>query len=111
MAADLSAVPFDQLTHVNLSFLNPDAQGAFNQDLSGLAPFVEAAHRSNVKVLASIGGGGAHPYYHDLLKDESRPAFIDRLVAIALKANLDGIDVDIEGGDIDDHYEVFCHRA
>ena len=65
MAADLSTVPFDKLTHVNLSFLNPDAQGAFTQDLSGLAPFVEAAHRSNVRVLASIGGGGAHPYYHD----------------------------------------------
>jgi chitinase len=107
MAADLSAVPFDQLTHVNLSFLNPDAQGAFNQDLSGLAPFVETAHRSHVKVLLSIGGGGAHPYYHDLLNDQARPAFIGRLLAIALKANLDGIDVDIEGGDIDDHYEVF----
>jgi len=107
MTADLSTVPFDKLTHVNLSFLNPTPAGEFVQDLSALGPFVEAAHQNRVKVLASIGGGGAHPYYHDLLQDGSRPAFVDRLVTVADRHDLDGIDVDLEGRDIDDHYEVF----
>jgi chitinase len=107
MAADLAAVPFDKLTHVNLSFLNPDPLGNFTQDYSALAPFVDAAHRSRVKVLVSIGGGGAHPYYHDLLRDEKRGAFLEHLLSTAMKYNVDGIDVDLEGSDIDEHYEPF----
>jgi GH18 family chitinase len=106
-AADVATVPFDKLTHVNLSFLNPDALGNFSQNLAALAPFVEAAHRKDVKVLVSIGGGGVHPYYHDLLKDEKRDPFIERLVTAAATANLDGVDVDLEGSDIDANYETF----
>jgi chitinase len=107
MAADLTTVPFDKLTHINLSFLNPDPLGNFTQDYSALAPFIEAAHRRHVKVLVSIGGGGAHPYYHDLLKDEKRGMFVERLMSTAMKYNVDGIDVDLEGRDIDEHYETF----
>ena len=107
MAADPATVPFEKLTHVNLSFLNPDADGNFTRDYAAISPFVDAAHRKGVKVLASIGGGGAHPYYHALLKDDKRPMFIERLVSVALKQNLDGIDVDLEGSDIDENYEPF----
>ena len=51
LAGDQKEVPFDQLTHINLWFLNPDSAGNFTRDLSGLIPFVNAAHRKNVKVL------------------------------------------------------------
>src|SRR5688572_30048812 len=53
--------PLNRLTHVNLWFLNPDTSGNFVQDLSGLERFIEKAHRKNVKVLFSIGGGSKHP--------------------------------------------------
>ncbi len=72
MAADLKTIPFDELTHINLYFLNPDTLGNFSQDLSGLSPFIEAAHIHNVKVIPSIAGGGPHPYYHNLLKKGKR---------------------------------------
>ena len=107
MTDSLTAVPFDKLTHINLWFLNPDSAGNFTQDFSSLAPFVNAAHMKSVKVLASIGGGSPHPYYHALLKEDNRAIFIDKLVAVALANNLDGIDVDLEGGDIDENYEPF----
>lgn len=107
MAADPATVPFEKLTHVNLSFLNPDADGNFTRDYSAISAFVDAAHRNRVKVLASIGGGGAHPYYHALLKDDKRRMFIEHLVSVAVKYNLDGIDVDLEGSDIDENYEGF----
>jgi len=107
MAADPAGVPFDKLTHINLSFLNPDGLGQFPQDLSPLAGFIEAAHGHGVKVLASIGGGGRHPYYRDLLADGQRAAFVHRLTALAVAHRLDGIDVDLEGGDIDANYEPF----
>lgn len=107
MTADLKKVPFDKLTHINLSFLNPDTLGKFNQDLSALAPFIKTAHNHHVKVLPSIAGGGKHEYYHKLLKDENRARFINDLLLISLKYNFDGIDVDIEGSDIDENYEKF----
>src|SRR5690606_15215250 len=107
MTADLKTVPFDRVTHINLSFLNPDTSGNFTQDLSPLIPFVKAAHAKGVKVLASIAGGGRHEYYHALLRDDKRAKFINDLLLIALKYDLDGIDVDIEGSDIDENYEKF----
>jgi GH18 family chitinase len=107
MTDTLSKVPFDKVTHINLWFLNPDSTGNFTQDLASLEPFINAAHAKNVKVLASIGGGSSHPYYHSILKEDKRAAFINNLVSVVLKYNLDGIDVDLEGSDIDENYESF----
>lgn len=108
MRADLKTVPFDKLTHINLYFLNPDTTGNFQQDFSSLVPFITEAHRHHVSVLPSIAGGGPHTYYHDLLKDDKRPALINNLMQIVAKYNFDGIDVDIEGKDIDENYEPFA---
>ena len=105
MTKDFKQVPFDKLTHINLYFLNPDSLGNYAYDFSKLAPFLKAAHDKNVKVLASIGGGGPHPYYAWLLKDSSRKRLVNDLLSIVLKSGLDGIDVDLEGGDIDENYD------
>jgi GH18 family chitinase len=107
MTDTLSKVPFDKVTHINLWFLNPDTLGNFVQDFSLLQPFINAAHAKNVKVLASIGGGSPHPYYHALLMDDKRATFITNLISVVTKYNLDGIDIDLEGGDIDENYEKF----
>jgi chitinase len=100
-------IPFRRLTHINLSFLNPDTLGNFSRDYSPLRKFVNEAHKKNVKVLVSIAGGGEHPYYHNLLREENRALFIQNLVSQVIMYNLDGIDVDIEGNDIDENYEAF----
>ena len=108
MEVDLKTFPFDKLTHINLYFLNPDTLGNFNEDLSGLIPFIETAHNHNVKVIPSIAGGGPHAYYHDLLQKEKRKKLVNDLLQIVLKYNFDGIDVDLEGSDIDENYEDFA---
>jgi chitinase len=100
-------VPFRKLTHINLWFFNPDSLGNFTQDLSGIKPFVNKAHRRDVKVLLSIGGGSRQKQYQKLLNDECRSKLVKDLVDQAVKYNLDGIDVDLEGSDIDDNYEKF----
>jgi len=105
--AKLKVVPFKQLTHINLWFLNPDSAGNFTKNLSGLIPFVKAAHKKNVKVLFSIGGGSKQPQYHYLLKDDKRTALINNLVSEVLRYGLDGVDVDLEGSNIDENYEKF----
>jgi chitinase len=58
-------------------------------------------------VLFSIGGGSKQPQYHYLLKDDRRPDLITKLVNEALKHDIDGIDVDLEGSNIDEYYEKF----
>lgn len=98
---------FKYLTHINLWFLNPDSTGRYTQDLSGLKPFVDKAHKKNIKVLFSIGGGSKQPQYKRLLEDDRRPQLIDSLMAQVLRYNLDGVDVDLEGGDIHGTYEAF----
>ena len=56
-------------------------------------------------MLFSIAGGGTHPYYHDLLKEDK--GFLYRKPdGAVLKYNVDRIDVDIEGSDIDENYEA-----
>lgn len=107
MKVNPDTVPYDKLTHINLWFLNPDSLGNFSQDYNALQPFIKAAHAKDVKVLASIGGGSRQPYYANLLKDGRRGEFIENLVSFVLKSNLDGIDVDLEGKDIDEKYEDF----
>lgn len=110
--ADTSQVPFDKLTHIDLAFVNPDVSGAFNQNFDALAPFIKAAHRHNVKVLYSIGGGSYQAQYHALLKKNNRPKLIENLVSKVLQQDVDGIDVDLESGyafgpDMDPNYGVF----
>lgn len=100
-------VPFKNMTHINLWFLNPDSLGNFTQDLSGLKPFIEKAHKKKARVLFSIGGGSKQAQYRRLLQDDKRAMFINNLLAVALNTRVDGIDVDLEGGDIDDNYENF----
>ena len=106
-ASEHKMPPFKYLTHVNLFFLNPDSLGGFTRDLSGLKRFVDKAHKKNVKVLFSIGGGSEHPYYHRLLQNENRSTLVDGFVGQVMQYGLDGIDVDIEGNDIDENYEAF----
>ena len=99
-----------KLTHLNLSFLNPNASGVV---LSGGNPVcmegasgsdinyvVQKAHAAGVKVLVSIAGGvipTCSGNWQTLLQPASRTATVNNLVQFVNTFNLDGIDVDIEG--------------
>ena len=104
---DNADYPFlDKITHLNLAFINPDSTGHFQEKLP-IDTLVKKAHQQGVKILASIAGGGPHPYYAKLLREEYRPQFVRNLVSMVRKNHLDGVDVDIEGSDIDSNYERF----
>ena len=104
--ADSTYLFLNKITHLNIAFLNPDLTGVFNQDLA-IDTLVKKAHNKNVKVLASIAGGGSHPYYAILLQDANRNILVTNLVSLVRRYDLDGIDVDLEGSDIDKNYEIF----
>lgn len=104
--ADSNYLFLHKITHLNIAFINPDSAGNFKQDLA-IDTLIKKAHKKKVKVLASIAGGGPHPYYRVLLQDDKRKMFVSNLVSLVQRYNLDGIDVDIEGSDIDSNYQNF----
>lgn len=102
--SSMSTIDLDKLTHLNIAFANPNSSGALvpsfgtTQDLQTA---VQTGHVHNLKVLLSIGGGGADgTNYHNLISTNT-PDFVDSIVTYTLANNLDGIDVDIEGDILD----------
>ncbi len=124
VVAITDATDLSKLTHINLSFLNPNAAGVFANGstptcMSGLSAadigyVVQKAHNAGVKVLASLGGGvipACSGDWQNLLAN-SRALVVSRLADFVAQHNLDGIDVDIEGAlltsiDNNGHYTPF----
>jgi GH18 family chitinase len=99
-------IDFSRLTHLNLAFVNPDSSGAF-ADNPVLPQIVQLGHDHQVKVLLSLGGGSMPAWVTNLLSDNRRQAFINAIMAVVAKNGFDGVDVDLEGSNIDVHYGVF----
>lgn len=97
---------FSRINYLNIAFINPDKDGNFPV-FTGLNAVVNAAHKKNVKVLASLGGGLAPVWYSTLLSDSLRNGFIKKIVQLVSDYQLDGIDADLEGERIDSNYESF----
>jgi chitinase len=113
LAAFSQSFAFDKLTHLNLAFENPrDAEGNLSFQRQN-ALVIERARAAKVKVLLSIGGGGAaedpllKARYAELLGDERRAGFVAKLVAVIDRHQLDGLDVDLEGPTITADYGAF----
>lgn len=103
---DFNKISFEKLTHINIAFVNPDSSG--NLLLTpAFDSLIQKAHLYKLKVLASLGGGTFNPYYAALLSDSSRNLFINALLQLTVNHNLDGIDVDLEGNNIDENYQKF----
>lgn len=99
---------FSKLTHLNIAFLNPDIEGNFPVEKGiGINDIVAKAHYKNVKVLLSLAGGSDQSQYANLLKSENRTTFITKIMDLVALYQVDGIDVDIEGDNIDSNYEAF----
>ncbi|PST82678.1 hypothetical protein C7T94_08430 [Pedobacter yulinensis] len=106
MAQDLKKVDLEKITHLNIAFINPSPEGVF-KDVPGLDTVVQIARQHNIKVFLSCGGGSSHAYYARLLEDAHRKTLVNNFIAVVDKYDLDGIDVDLEGDDIDANYEAF----
>ncbi|WP_052483754.1 glycosyl hydrolase family 18 protein [Flavobacterium sp. MEB061] len=107
-----STIQYSKLTHINIAFENPDANGylTFN---SGSNTIINAAHAQNVKVFVSLGGGaisegGAiRDNYFNLITPANRTAFIQKIYDYVIAHNFDGVDVDLEGPAINGDYGGF----
>jgi len=115
MAATIDATDLNLVTHINISFLNPDASGALIKNdamlcmpnaagasttASDLRYVIDKAHQANVKVLVSVAGGvipSCSGDWNALLHTANRQAVVDSLIKFVDDFNLDGLDVDLEG--------------
>jgi len=114
MTAVADRTDFSKLTHVNIAFANPTANGAIGNDAgpmcmvsvsggnvpkSDITYVVNKAHAAGAKVLVSLAGGGLPACAGDwktLLRD-SRTGLVNNIVSFVNSSNLDGVDVDLEG--------------
>ena len=115
MKAAIDKTDLSKLTHINLSFTNPNAQGKLvdngvmtcmpgrqggNVSVADVRYVIDKAHAANVKVLASVAGGvipACSGNWETLLQPANRQLLVDNLIGFMEEFGLDGIDVDIEG--------------
>lgn len=111
MVAVADATDLSKLTHINLSFLNLNGAGVVANNgnpvcmegatAANIQYVVQKAHQAGVKVLVSLGGGvipACSGNWTTLLQPANRAAVVNNIVQWANSLNIDGIDVDIEGG-------------
>jgi GH18 family chitinase len=113
MAAFSTSFDFASVTHINIAFENPlDDDGNMSFHASNDA-LIAKAHQNHVKVLLSIGGGGASSNkemikrYFGLQSDPNRAKFVAKLASYLTAHNFDGLDVDLEGPSIGTDYGAF----
>ncbi len=106
-------IEYGKLTHINIAFENPkNAEGdlSFSKKNGGL---IRKAKANGVKILVSIGGGGAsenkalQARYFELISAAKRDAFAAKIAAYVDEHGFDGLDVDIEGPSINEDYGAF----
>lgn len=106
LLAQSAQIDFSKITHLNIAFLNPDAQGNFGPVMN-LQALVKKAHDQRVKVIAAFAGGDPPQYLKDLIKPDKRTILIAGLIKLVKDYNLDGLDVDLEGDFVNENYEAF----
>ncbi|MDO6527847.1 glycosyl hydrolase family 18 protein [Motilimonas sp. 1_MG-2023] len=94
-------VQYEKLTHINYSFLLPNADGSLKpiDAPQTLIDLVSRAHAENVKVGIAIGGwnGGNDSAFETLSADPTaRANFISNVMAFINQYDLDGVDMDWE---------------
>ena len=105
----VSCVQFGKITHLNIAFSEPDINGNLRV-IQGLAEVVNKAHDSGVKVLISLGGAdldGTGKNWKKFTDAVHVGVFAEKIVRYLLQNNLDGVDIDLEGNIIGNHYGPF----
>lgn len=115
MKAAIDKTDLSKLTHINLSFTNPNAEGKLvdgnvmtcmpgrsggNVSVAEVRYVIDKAQAAGVKVLASVAGGvipGCSGNWETLLQPANRQSTVDNLIAFMEEFGLDGLDIDIEG--------------
>ena len=79
----LADIEFESVTHVNISFANPDSSGQLSFGTTNIWPAVDMAHQHGCKVFVSLAGGYLTPAQDEtwnyLAQPANPPAFIQKI--------------------------------
>ena len=101
-------IKYEYLTHLNIAFANPDAQGKLQTNGRDITPIVELAHSYDLGVFIALAGGGVPlSVWEKWIRPNYRSKFIHHIMDYAIHHNLDGIDVDIEWNTVNEDYSGF----
>jgi GH18 family chitinase len=92
-------IPYERLTHINYSFLIPNADGTFAALGNGwkIKEIVAQGRPAGVKVMIAVGGWGWHDQFEAMAADPARRTlFVQNLTAFVAEYELDGVDMDWE---------------
>jgi GH18 family chitinase len=98
-AANIAAIDFSHLTHINYSFLIPRANGTTRPfgAPNHLRAVVAQAKKHDVKVLIAVGGWGWDKEFETLAADPAiREKLAKRVAEFCATYQLDGVDIDWE---------------
>ncbi|WP_434445253.1 glycosyl hydrolase family 18 protein [Lentzea sp. E54] len=100
-AGNVSTIQYSKLTHINYSFVLPNANGTLQgvPDPGKLQQLVSLGHQNGVKVSIAVGGwnNGNDDNFEILASNaNSRTTFVNALVNLVSQYNLDGVDMDWE---------------
>ncbi|MCL6265860.1 glycosyl hydrolase family 18 protein [Flagellimonas myxillae] len=107
-----SEIAYEKLTHLNLAFANPDADGnLIMPDISDVVGDARAAN-PNIVICLSLAGGALTDeqatHWSNLIDDGANiPGFVTKIVDYVLDNDLDGIDVDLEWSHVTPGYSPF----
>lgn len=104
------------VTHLNLWFYNPDAEGVLVTQASfeEQEKILRKAHFHGISVLASLGGGiingDQQKWWNQIATDEGTSIVIEAVLQLCDRLPFDGIDLDLEGRSIPPHFDAFVQR-
>jgi GH18 family chitinase len=98
----------ERLTHLNISFANPDQNGILQTNGVDISDAVYEGHKAGVEVFIALAGGAASlSDWEKWITPENRSEFISGIIEYAKFYKLQGVDVDIEWGVVNDDYSGF----
>ena len=109
----IDQIDYKKITHLNLAFLNPDIDGNLTIGDRDIDPLIAHAKSINpgIEVFIALAGGGlteeSAQAYDKFMLPENRNEFAGLLVDYVIIHDLDGIDVDLEWGHVNEYYSPF----
>lgn len=104
----INEIDLQNLTHLNIAFANPDINGNLTTNEIDISPIVQLAQEKDIEVFIALAGGAAKlDDWQDWIKPKNRSAFIHRILDYTKQHNLQGIDVDLEWGNVNEDYSGF----
>ena len=101
-------VAFDKLTHLNIAFARPNEQGHLTTNGIPIVDVVQKAQAVGLEVYISLAGGAASlSVWENWLAPANRSFFISKIIEYVKAHNLQGVDVDLEWGTVNDDYSGF----